>query len=228
MKELFLNLLALGAIISSILVITAKNPIIAVLFLISVFVNAAGYLILLGIGFVGIAYLIVYVGAITVLFLFVIMLLNIRLSEIIETSTNFTKNLPLALIIGLLLIYEFLTIIPFNYIRGATDISIITILFNMLQSINNILINNIDMTNNIVYLTINPIIADTNFNNFLHIQALGQSLYTSEAILLIILSIILLLAMVAPIFISKNKENTNKDEYTKIFQIIGLFSYVLK
>ena len=106
MKEFFLNLLAFGAIISSILVITAKNPIIAVLFLIAVFVNAAGYLILLGIGFVGLAYLIVYVGAITVLFLFVIMLLNIRLSEIIETSTNFTKNLPLALIIGLLFIYE--------------------------------------------------------------------------------------------------------------------------
>ena len=136
MKEFFLNLLAFGAIISSILVITAKNPIIAVLFLISVFVNSAGYLILLGIGFVGISYLIVYVGAITVLFLFVIMLLNIRLSEIIETSTNFTKNLPLALIIGSLFIYELLTIIPFHY----SDLSLITILFDMLQSINNILL----------------------------------------------------------------------------------------
>ena len=209
MTEFFLNLLGFGAIISSILVITAKNPIIAVLFLIAVFVNAAGYLILLGIGFVGIAYLIVYVGAITVLFLFVIMLLNIRLSEIIEISTNFTKNLPLALIIGLLLIYEFLTIIPFNYIRGATDISIITILFDMLQSINNILINNIDMTNNIVYLTINPIIADTNFNNFLQIQALGHNLYTFGSIWLIITSLILLLAMIATLFLTLNKNTNN-------------------
>ena len=105
MKELFLNLLALGAIISSILVITAKNPIIAVLFLISVFVNAAGYLILLGIGFVGISYLIVYVGAITVLFLFVIMMINIKLTDILETGSQYTKNLPLAFAIGSLFIF---------------------------------------------------------------------------------------------------------------------------
>ena len=205
MKELFLNLLALGAIISSILVITAKNPIIAVLFLISVFVNAAGYLILLGIGFVGISYLIVYVGAITVLFLFVIMLLNIRLSEIIETSTNFTKNLPLALIIGLLFIYELLTIIPFHY----SDLSLITILFDMLQSINNILINNFDINNNIVFFTANPIIADTNFNNFLQIQSLGHNLYTFGSIWLIITSLILLLAMIAPLFLTINKNTNN-------------------
>ena len=205
MKELFLNLLALGAIISSILVITAKNPIIAVLFLISVFVNSAGYLILLGIGFVGISYLIVYVGAITVLFLFVIMLLNIRLSEIIETSTNFTKNLPLALIIGSLFIYELLTIIPFHY----SDLSLITILFDMLQSINNILINNIDMNNNIVFFTANPIIADINFNNFLQIQSLGHNLYTFGSIWLIITSLILLLAMIAPLFLTLNKNTNN-------------------
>ena len=205
MKEFFLNLLAFGAIISSILVITAKNPIIAVLFLISVFVNSAGYLILLGIGFVGISYLIVYVGAITVLFLFVIMLLNIRLSEIIETSTNFTKNLPLALIIGSLFIYELLTIIPFHY----SDLSLITILFDMLQSINNILINNIDMNNNIVFFTANPIIADTNFNNFLQIQSLGHNLYTFGSIWLIITSLILLLAMIAPLFLTNNKTTSS-------------------
>ena len=92
MKLLFLNLLALGALISSVLVITAKNPVIAVLFLISVFVQSAGFLMLYGIGFVGLAYIIVYVGAIIVLFLFVIMLLNIRISEIIETNRAYTKN----------------------------------------------------------------------------------------------------------------------------------------
>ena len=148
MKNIFIDLLAFGTLFSSVLVITSKNPVIAVTFLIAVFVNAAGYLILLGIGFVGIAYLIVYVGAITVLFLFVIMLLNIRLSEIIETSTNFTKNLPLALIICLLFIYELLTIIPFHY----SDLSLITILFDMLQSINNILINNFDINNTLLLL----------------------------------------------------------------------------
>lgn len=61
MNNFLLDFLSLGAILSGILVITSKNPVISVLFLISVFVNVAGYLVLLGIGFVGISYLIVYV-----------------------------------------------------------------------------------------------------------------------------------------------------------------------
>jgi NADH-ubiquinone oxidoreductase chain 6 len=61
MKNLFLDILAFGALLSSLLVITSKNPVIAVIFLISLFVNAAGYLIVLGVGFIGITYIIVYV-----------------------------------------------------------------------------------------------------------------------------------------------------------------------
>lgn len=61
MSNFLLDFLALGAILSGILVITSKNPVISVLFLISVFVNVAGYLVLLGVGFIGISYLIVYV-----------------------------------------------------------------------------------------------------------------------------------------------------------------------
>ena len=53
MKNLFIDILAFGTLLSSVLVITSKNPVIAVIFLISVFVNAAGYLILLGIGLLG-------------------------------------------------------------------------------------------------------------------------------------------------------------------------------
>ena len=66
------NLLIFWAILSSVLVITSKNPVIAVIFLISLFINIAGYLIIKGIGFVGISYIIIYIGAITVLFLFII------------------------------------------------------------------------------------------------------------------------------------------------------------
>ena len=205
MKQIFLNLLAFGSLLSSVLVITSKNPVIAVIFLISVFVNAAGYLILLGIGFIGISYIIIYIGAITVLFLFVIMLLNIRLSEIIETSTQYTKNLPLAFVIGSLFIYEFFTIIPFSF----NDVSIISYFLNLINNFNGLLLNYNLFTSNIVYNTINPAIADTTFMNFLQIQALGHNLYTFSAIWLIITSVILLLAMVAPIFISKTKNNNN-------------------
>ena len=74
MNNFLLDILAFGAILSSILVITSKNPVIAVTFLIAVFVNAAGYLILTGVGFIGISYIIVYIGAIVVLFLFCLIL----------------------------------------------------------------------------------------------------------------------------------------------------------
>lgn len=104
-KNILLNVLALFAIISSVLVITAKNPVISVLYLISLFINTAGYLIILGIGFVGIAYILVYIGAITVLFLFVIMMINIKLVDIIEVGREYTKNLPLALSIGFVFLY---------------------------------------------------------------------------------------------------------------------------
>ena len=113
MKQIFLNLLAFGSLLSSVLVITSKNPVIAVIFLISVFVNAAGYLILLGIGFIGISYIIIYIGAITVLFLFVIMMINIKLTDILEVGYQYTKNIPLALTVSSLFIYFFFII---NYI----------------------------------------------------------------------------------------------------------------
>lgn len=61
MKNFLIDILTFNTLISSVLVITSKNPVIAVIFLISVFVNAAGYLILLGVGFIGISYIIVYV-----------------------------------------------------------------------------------------------------------------------------------------------------------------------
>ena len=107
MKGLFIDLLAFGAILSSVLVITSKNPVIAVIFLISLFINAAGYLIFSGVGFIGLTYIILYVGAITVLFLFVIMMINIKLTDILETGKSYTQNLPLGLSVGLLFIYEF-------------------------------------------------------------------------------------------------------------------------
>ena len=201
MKQIFLNLLAFGSLLSSVLVITSKNQVIAVIFLISVFVNAAGYLILLGIGFIGISYIIIYIGAITVLFLFVIMLLNIRLSEIIETSTQYTKNLPLAFVIGSLFIYEFFTIIPFSF----NDVSIISYVLNIISHFNAFILNSDLLTNNIVYNTINPIIPDTTFTPFLQIQSIGFIVYTLGYSWLIITSFILLLAMIAPIFISKSR-----------------------
>ena len=199
MKNLLLNILAFGAIISSILVITSTNPVLAVIYLISVFFNIAGYLILLGVEFIGIAYILLYVGAITVLFLFVIMMINIKLSDILETGSQYTQNFPLALAIGFLFIYIVFTILPFQ----INNVSIISFFFDFTNIINSLFlaINNSSLIN--VLITFNPSIADVYISNFLHIEAIGHNLYTYGAVLLLICSLLLLLAMVATIFISK-------------------------
>ena len=104
------NLLTFGILFSSIISITSNNPIISIIFLITAFVNAAGYLILLGINFIGISYVVIYVGAIAVLFLFIILMINIKLTDILDTGYNFTKNLPLGLNIASLLLFIFFSV----------------------------------------------------------------------------------------------------------------------
>lgn len=207
MKNLFIDILAFGALLSSVLVITSKNPVIAVIFLISTFVNAAGYLILSGLGFIGLSYILVYIGAIAVLFLFVIMLINIRLAEVTETGKQYTKNIPLAVVISLIFIYEFFTIMPFTF----NNVSVLSYLLNIVNNLNSlILTSNADISSsNIIYSTINPILADGSFTSFTQIQALGLNLYTFGSIWLIITSVILLLAMIAPIFVSKSGVNNS-------------------
>nr|YP_009693743.1 NADH dehydrogenase subunit 6 [Inonotus obliquus]BBN21269.1 NADH dehydrogenase subunit 6 [Inonotus obliquus] len=203
MKNLFIDILAFGTLFSSVLVITSKNPVIAVTFLIAVFVNAAGYLILMGVGFIGISYIIIYIGAITVLFLFVIMMINIKLTDILETGTQYTKNIPLALALGSLFIYEIFTIMPFS----LNNVPAISALLDILTKLNVlVLYPDIKLVTEI-NVALDPSIADTSFVNFLQIQAIGQGLYTYGAIWLILCSVILLLAMVAPIFISKISKN---------------------
>ena len=198
MKQIFIDILAFTTLFSGLLVITSKNPVISVVFLISVFLNAAGYLILTGINFLGISYIIVYVGAITVLFLFVIMMININLEDIQEVGSQYSKNIPLALSIAFLFIYEFFTIMPFTF----SNVSVISYGLNFLINLNSVLFSS-DITNiinNNIFMTVNPVIADSSITQFTQIEAIGHFMYTYGAIWLIICSIILLLSMIAPIF----------------------------
>jgi NADH-ubiquinone oxidoreductase chain 6 len=203
MKNILINILAFTALLSAVLVITSKNPIVSVVYLILVFCSSALYLILFGINFIGISYIIIYVGAIAIIFLFIIMMINIKLSDILVTGKEYSKNLPLAAIIGFFFIYEMFNILPFTF----NNISGITYLLETFNSLNELLINinnsDIYISNNL-FVSYNSTVIDTIFTNYLNIQSIGQSLYNYDAVLLIIISIILLLSMVAPIFISKN------------------------
>src|SRR3981189_342944 len=199
MKHFLIDIIAFTTIISTLLVITSKNPVISVVYLVSLFINAACYLILLGVGFIGISYIIVYIGAIAVLFLFIIMMINVEVRDIIETGSQYTKTVPLALGIGLLFFFEIYNIIPFSF----NNLSSISSLLNLLTKINILIIEPQLIRESLVYIVSNPIIADTNFFNLSQIESIGQILYTDGSFLLIICSIILLLAMIAPIFIGR-------------------------
>jgi NADH-ubiquinone oxidoreductase chain 6 len=83
-----IDFLTLACILTAIFVITTKNPIVSILYLILLFSLISVYLIYVGISFIGISYLLVYVGAVSILFLFILMLINIRISELANETSN--------------------------------------------------------------------------------------------------------------------------------------------
>lgn len=91
------------AVISAIFVVISVNPVHSVLYLILVFSLSAGVLLLLNAEFLGVVYVVVYVGAIAVLFLFVVMMLNIRAAELESSAVSY---IPVGSIIGLILFAE--------------------------------------------------------------------------------------------------------------------------
>jgi NADH-quinone oxidoreductase subunit J len=105
---------ALGTVllVSGLLVITARNPVHGVLFLVLAFFTAAGIWLLLRAEFLAIALVVVYVGAVMVLFLFVVMMLDINLERVRE---GFWRNLPLALVVGGILVIEMIAVLANRY-----------------------------------------------------------------------------------------------------------------
>jgi NADH-quinone oxidoreductase subunit J len=96
-------LFAVLTIASAIAVIFARNPVHSVLWLIVAFFNAAGLMLLLGAEFIAMLVVIVYVGAVAVLFLFVVMMLDIDFAQL---RSGFTRNLPFGIVIALVLLGE--------------------------------------------------------------------------------------------------------------------------
>src|SRR4249920_3425323 len=105
---------AFGAVLlaSGIAVITARNPVHGVLFLVLAFFTAAALWLLLNAEFLAIALVVVYVGAVMVLFLFVVMMLDINLERVRE---GFWRNLPLALVVGGIMVFEMVVILAGKY-----------------------------------------------------------------------------------------------------------------
>src|ERR1700712_2475034 len=142
----FVDTIYLVSTLLGLLTIVSRNPVVSVLFLIGLFVNVAGLLILIGYNFIGLAYILVYVGAVSIfifsflsslfiLFLFILMLINIRVSELFTDTNN---DLPLAILTVIIFYYIIGQVLPSNF----TENSIISYLSNSFSDIYNVELDN--------------------------------------------------------------------------------------
>jgi NADH-ubiquinone oxidoreductase chain 6 len=221
-QSVTLNFISMAAILCGILVIVSKNPIVSVLFLIGLFLSVSIYLMLLGLNFIGLSYLLVYVGAVSILFLFILMLINVRISEIVSYTSN---SIPLAIIIGSLFFSAVNQALPLtnggNVYGEKHDTGLNTILNPLINKVESYLYNLYDLfakasnkdilhgeytkyfefkNKPLEYVTSQTwdiMLAETS-----HINTLGNVLYTSFPLWILLTSLVLLLAMVGAILIT--------------------------
>lgn len=205
-----LDIISLLSILCGILVIVSKNPIVSVLFLIGLFLSISSYLIILGLNFIGLSYLLVYVGAVSILFLFILMLINIRVSELSSYTSN---SIPLAVLITISFNYPVYQILPYS-IASFNSYTV-----NLNNTLNDMWYNNYsDYLNKFFKLNnleldkgeisfVTSKIWDGNLSETSHITSIGNIMYTSYSMWLIITSIILLLAMTGAIIITIKQKN---------------------
>lgn len=182
----FLDIIALISFLFALFTIIAKNPVTSVLNLIFLFGNIALYLIFLGIVFIGISYLLVYVGAVSILFLFILMLINIRVSELTSDTNN---SIPLAILAIIIIYVPLNSLLPLDVV-GSDGIN----------SQTNHFYTAIEKKQQILYVSSNN--WDGAMVNIYDIVSIGNTMYTNYSIWLIITSIILLLAMVGSIIVA--------------------------
>ena len=172
----FLDLVSFISVLSAILVIVAKNPVISVLFLIGLFLSISCYLFLLGLNFIGLSYLLVYVGAVSILFLFILMLINVRVSELLS---NTSSSIPLVIIATISFSYPIQNVLPYsilpshdiwhnNYIGFFDNTYSQDVLFKITNTLSN---------SKLSFVTSNT--WDGYLSEVSHIGSIGNIMYTS-------------------------------------------------
>lgn len=194
----WLDVLSVFSICAGITVITTKNPIESLIWLIGLFGLISVYLILVGFTFIGFSYLIVYIGAVSILFLFILMLINIRSSELQSNNSN---SIALGLFVVFLANYIIFEVLPYS----------LATLNNSLQKIISIVnIGSIQAHDYKERFLLIWNVVSNGWENYMfetsHISGIGNILYTSYNMWLFIASFILLLAMVGAIVITINNK----------------------
>jgi NADH-quinone oxidoreductase subunit J len=117
LPALFFYLFAIVCIASAVMVIAARNPVHSVLYLILAFVNAAGLFVLMGAEFLAMILIVVYVGAVAVLFLFVVMMLDVDFAELRQ---GLLQYLPIGFVVGFIFMAELVAVGVAWVIRPST------------------------------------------------------------------------------------------------------------
>jgi NADH-quinone oxidoreductase subunit J len=171
-------------LICAFLLVTTKNPIHSILFLILVFLNTSLFLFLLNIEFLSIIFIIIYVGAIAVLFLFIIMMIDLKISNKIN---NYLKYFSIGGFLGFFFFYEF---------------------FFFISNDNNLL----NLSNNLQFLQLynNWVIKIDNLNN---LKCIGQFLYTYYSVHFVLAGFLLLLGIIGPILLTFNTNIFSKNQF---------------
>jgi len=175
-----INFIKISIIPLALFTVITRNPVNAVISLISVFILSGLYLVVLSLNFIGMSYIIIYVGAIAILLLFVVMMINIKYIELSRDSIETASSLPLTFLIVGGLIFELLPKI-FDTWSGIINKSF------YIYTSGEILWDNYILTES-------------------SIIAMGNNLYTNFGTWLMLISIILLLAMIGPIALTENNK----------------------
>lgn len=178
---LMFYIFSLMTVLSAGMVISSKNPVHSVFFLILAFFNVAGLFVLLGAEYIAMTLVIVYVGAVAVLFLFVVMMLNVNFSEMRD---GFLKYIPVGGAVAATIFTEFV-FISYNSLGGK----------NALAPVRNVIVPSDETSNT---------------------QAIGNILYTNYAYPFQMAGIILLIAMIGAIVLTKrNRVGVRKQNISK-------------
>jgi NADH-quinone oxidoreductase subunit J len=189
MLTAFFFILSVIYIVCALMVVFARNPIHSVLYLILIFIDTIGFFFLLGVEYLSFVFLIIYVGAIAVLFLFVVMMLNIK---IIEYNETFFKYLPIGSLMLCFLFFEFCYIFDVDFLENMH----ITFIVNDIEIL--FWFDYIDETDPLILF--------------------ATILYTYYSHLLIIAGLLLLLAMIGSIMLTLTNINRSykDDVYKKV------------
>ena len=130
--SLFFYLFASVIVVSALMVVISRNPVHSVLFLILTFFNSSALFVLMGAEFLAMLLLVVYVGAVAVLFLFIVMMLNI---DFLTLRKGMSKNAPIGVIVGLILFFEIVvSIVGVNFGEFSTPASELKVVYSEVEN----------------------------------------------------------------------------------------------